>query len=91
MSDPRKVYGMFKLDVMETLWTNETWEECVGDDCKVLRLQYKGTTTKCFFDYFRPKLSKFIIHNQQPCGLVLGGTIQDLLANISPNNLYYFY
>jgi hypothetical protein len=64
---------MFKADVMETLWANETWEECVGDDCKVLWLQYKGTTTKCFFDYFRPKLSKFIIHNQQPCGSILGG------------------
>lgn len=38
----------------------KTW---AGEDCKVLQLEYKETTKKCFLDYLKPKLSKFILHN----------------------------
>ncbi len=39
----------------------------VGENCKMLRLQYKETTTKCFLDYLKPKLSNFIIRNYVAC------------------------
>jgi len=34
-----------------------------GDDYKVFWLQYKETITHYFLEYFKPKLSRFILHN----------------------------
>jgi len=34
-----------------------------GDDCKVFWLQYNETITHYFLEYFKPKLSKFVLHN----------------------------
>jgi hypothetical protein len=36
-------------------------------DNKVLRLQYKKTTSRFFLDYMRPRIRKFIIHNFIVC------------------------
>jgi hypothetical protein len=36
---------------------------CTGVDNKVLRLQYKETSTYTFLEYWKPRLQKFIFHN----------------------------
>ncbi len=44
----------------ELIVHGKTW---VGEEWKVLRLQYKETILKCLLDYLKPKLSTFILHN----------------------------
>jgi hypothetical protein len=43
----------------ELIVNGKTWAR---EDCKLLQLQYNESTTKCFLDYLKPKLSKFILH-----------------------------